>query len=259
MKKNEISFFEHNSIEVLFAYSSHSFPLHSHESFCFGFAEEGDVTFTIAGVRRRLKAGMAFIIPTDTGVKIETDSSYRYVTVCFKKKLKDKLNSYDYTGYYIQLQNADELRECCERFASEDTADSARALFSAAAEAMEPLMEVSDKRDSMSGESDIVRNARRYIIAHADRPFSLQKTAAAGHVSRFYLIKLFKRKMGVTPHQYFIQAKIRRAKDMLNEGAKELDISTMLNFVDQSQLCNIFRKEMGISPDAYQKHYRKKD
>ena len=57
--KNVIDFYEKNSIEILFANSEHNFPLHSHECFCFGIVEEGEVTFTIDGKQTVLSTGIS--------------------------------------------------------------------------------------------------------------------------------------------------------------------------------------------------------
>lgn len=253
--ENEIHFYEHNSVEVLIARSSHTFPLHSHESFCFGIIEDGSVTFTIGGIRRELKKGMAFLIPPNVGIRIEADTAYQYVTVCLKDEWKEEVSRYSYRSYYMNLINIESIQEGYRHFIEEDSLQSAQDLFQRITQTMQPLMRKCENGQMTYEENDIVKNARTYMLRHAAERFSLEKTAEASHVSKYYLVKLFKRKMGVTPHQYFVQTKIRYAKRMLGMGKEELTVTSDLRFSDQSQLCNLFRKEMGISPGSYKKHY----
>lgn len=68
--KNFITMIEKDSIEILKAESNHSFPLHSHECFCFGIVHQGRVIFEIGNDKKELSKGMCYIIPSNVGVII---------------------------------------------------------------------------------------------------------------------------------------------------------------------------------------------
>lgn len=252
--KNQIRFYEKNSIEILFAYSNHTFPLHSHECFCFGVIEEGCVTFSINGNRKMLCSGMAFIIPSDVGVLIQAKEHYRYITICLKNKWKEYLKHLEFKDYYLTLSTSENIHKMCLNYVNNGSAEE---LVQSIVILMQPItvngLETSERKEI----NVAVKAASEYICKHAEEKFSLDTLADAAHVSKYYLVKLFKREMGVTPNQYYIQAKIRMAKQKIMSTQKEVNVAMELNFNDQSHLCNLFKKQMGISLQNYKKNFKK--
>ena len=54
--------------------------------------------------------------------------------------------------------------------------------------------------------------AQDYMQTHFQEAVSLEKLGAICGVSKFYLIKLFGKWTGMTPHQYLLQVRIGKAK-----------------------------------------------
>jgi AraC-like DNA-binding protein len=133
---------------------------------------------------------------------------------------------------------------------------SARAFVRSIATLMRPVTVKGGEKRERKETSGIAEAAGEYICRHAEEKFSLDALAGAAHVSKYYLVKLFKREMGVTPNQYYIQAKIRMAKEKIMSPQKEVDVAMELNFNDQSHLCNLFKRQMGISLQNYKKSFR---
>ena len=254
--KNQITFFEKNCIEILFAQSSHNFPLHSHDSFCFGVIEEGEATFCIDGKSRLLRQGMAYVIPPDTGVTIRGRGTYRYITICIKKEWRDFFPDFSPMDFYLDLSSSQAVQELCEDYLLRENPEH---FVAEIVRLVKPLYgEAADKSGGGSGQkSPIVEEARAYIRQNVNKKFSLQELAEAIHVSPYYLVRLFKKEMGVTPNQYYIQARMYHAKKELLSRPSEADVAMELNFTDQSHLCNQFRRQMGISPGDYRKNFQR--
>jgi len=72
--KNIITFYEKGAVEILHGKSTHSFPIHSHESFCIGVIKKGKVLFNINNSKKLLKENMVFIVPSNTGISINAYS-----------------------------------------------------------------------------------------------------------------------------------------------------------------------------------------
>ena len=110
-----------------------------------------------------------------------------------------------------------------------------------------------------NSESSSVTNQREilkeYIRQHLYEPFNLEQVASYLHISKYHFIRKFKQKVGVTPNQYYIQAKIYAAKQALKQNEKETDVAANLNFSDQSYLCNVFKKQMGISMKDFKQNF----
>ncbi len=251
--KNHIRFYEKDSIEILFACSEHTFPLHSHECFCFGVVEEGSVTFTINGVRKTLLPGMVFLVPSNTGVLIEAEERYRYITVCLKNEWKKQLKSLEFRDYFLTFPSSETIRGLCRNYIEDGSAET---FVNALLALMQPV--IADRTEEIEERAGrcMAEAACEYIRSHAQEKFSLDALADAVHVSKYYLVKVFKREMGVTPHQYDVQVKMHFARERILGSQKEVDLAMELDFNDQSHLCNLFRKQMGISLQDYKKNYR---
>ncbi|WP_246627670.1 helix-turn-helix domain-containing protein [Paenibacillus solanacearum] len=91
----------------------------------------------------------------------------------------------------------------------------------------------------------------QYIHAYLDRNLSLDEIAAASHVSPSHLVRLFKDATGLTPHQYVIQEKIRRAQKLLIGGMPAHEVAAILGFSDQSHLHRHFKRLLGVTPREF--------
>ena len=251
--KNQIDFYEKDSIEILFASSDHTFPLHSHACFCFGIVEEGCVTFSINGNQKLLGPGMAYIIPSNTGVAIQAEGNYHYITVCIKNKWKERLKHLEFSNYFLPFLSSSEIHKMCMRYI---TCGSAESFVQSIVSLMQPVIVKDTSKYERKATSGVVEVAGQYIYRHAQEKFCLDTLADAVHISKYYLVRLFKEEMGVTPNQYYNQAKLRMAKEKIMSTKKEVDVAMELNFNDQSHLCNLFKRQMGISLQNYKKSFK---
>ncbi len=70
-------------------------------------------------------------------------------------------------------------------------------------------------------------------------------------VSKYYLIRKFKSSIGMTPHKFCIQNRIRKSQGMLDEEKSIGRIAAEMGFYDQSHFDKAFRRIVGISPSEY--------
>src|SRR5262245_43846244 len=57
--------------------------------------------------------------------------------------------------------------------------------------------------------------AALWIEAHAHEPIDLESAAAEAGLSAFHFLRLFRDVLGVTPHQYLVRSRLRRAAGLL--------------------------------------------
>ena len=79
----------------------------------------------------------------------------------------------------------------------------------------------------------------------------LEQLAEQIYISKYYLIRKFKSVVGLTPHQFQIQNKIRRSQELIEEGKELIEVSNELGFYDQSHFIKSFNKVVGVSPKEY--------
>ena len=71
-------------------------------------------------------------------------------------------------------------------------------------------------------------------------------------MSPFHFSRLFKRSIGMTPHQYLSQQRVERAKQLLKKSDRLIiDIALECGFSSHSHLSKQFRQITGITPKAY--------
>jgi AraC-like DNA-binding protein len=62
--------------------------------------------------------------------------------------------------------------------------------------------------------------AAAWIDAHAHQPVSLERVARTAGLSPYYFLRVFAKVLGVTPHQYLVRSRLRRAARLLSEGTQ---------------------------------------
>ena len=71
-------------------------------------------------------------------------------------------------------------------------------------------------------------------------------------VSTSHLNAVFKSYTAMTPYQYFISIKIRKAKELLEAGALPIkEVAFRLGFNDQYYFSRLFRKKTGVAPSRW--------
>jgi AraC-like DNA-binding protein len=89
---------------------------------------------------------------------------------------------------------------------------------------------------------------------HADRAgLDLNALAKEMGLSRFQVLRTFKRRYGLPPHAYQLSVRVARARQLLVMGMTPADVAAECGFVDQSHFTKHFRRFLGVTPMAYAK------
>ena len=96
--------------------------------------------------------------------------------------------------------------------------------------------------------------AHRYIMENVSERITIADICAAVGCSKTNLISTYKRDYGMTINEAINEAKLDKAKSMLDEG--ELSISAIAEktgFYDQSYFSKVFSAKCGMSPSEYRR------
>ena len=104
-------------------------------------------------------------------------------------------------------------------------------------------------------EPRVVRLAREIIDdCYADNTqTSLRALAECIGVTPFHLVREFTHSVGLSPHRYVVQTRVRRAGELLAHGVPPSLVAAMTGFVDQSHLTMQFKRYVGTTPACYQR------
>lgn len=93
-----------------------------------------------------------------------------------------------------------------------------------------------------------------YIHEHLQQDLSLKEIAAIAQISQYHFSRLFKQKMGITLHQYILQRRIERAKELLQHSQLSIaDVALRVGFCDQSHFTRSFKRIVGMPPKQFLK------
>lgn len=91
-----------------------------------------------------------------------------------------------------------------------------------------------------------------WIDAHADSTVDLESTARTAGVSPFHFLRLFSNVLGVTPHQYLVRARLRRAAKLLADDTRPItSVAFDAGFGDLSNFVRTFHRAAGVSPRRF--------
>jgi AraC family transcriptional regulator len=97
-----------------------------------------------------------------------------------------------------------------------------------------------------------LRQALEYIEDNLSQNISLVEIARQIDMSQHYFCRSFKQSIGITPHQYLIQQRVERAKQLLTRSKLTiLDITDECGFANPSHFAKYFRQHTGISPRQF--------
>ena len=103
-------------------------------------------------------------------------------------------------------------------------------------------------------EDDPVRLACAYVKRHFAEKVTLDDLAREAAVSPSYLIRLFKRQLETTPHDYLLRYRISRAKELLAETTlTSAAIAERVGFSSDSNFSYRFKQMTGQGPRAYRR------
>ena len=88
-------------------------------------------------------------------------------------------------------------------------------------------------------------------------PLTLNELATEAGVSKFHFVRLFREKVGATPHAFLVRLRLEAAQSML--AASDLEVGTiagLCGYARGSDLATAFRRRFGITPLAWRAESR---
>jgi AraC family transcriptional regulator len=108
-------------------------------------------------------------------------------------------------------------------------------------------------RVSASDEKRVAR-ALRHMEMHAHERLDLDRIASVAAMSKFHFLRVFRRVAGVTPHQYLLNFRLRRAAaNLLTTAEPVSNVAYDAGFGDLSTFNAAFRARLGTSPRAFRR------
>lgn len=109
------------------------------------------------------------------------------------------------------------------------------------------------QREVRTAGERIAARAREVLEGRMTEPPSLEKLASDLGTGPFALLRAFRDLYGIPPHAWLTDARVRRARLLLDAGRSPAEAAVAVGFTDQPHLNRHFTRIVGVPPGAYQR------
>ncbi|QCD58634.1 AraC family transcriptional regulator [Streptomyces hawaiiensis] len=109
------------------------------------------------------------------------------------------------------------------------------------------------RRQVRTAGARIAARARGVLEERMAHPPTLEQLAADLGTSPFALLRAFRGVYGMPPHAWLTDARVRRARRLLDTGTAPSEVALAVGFTDQPHLNRHFSRMVGVPPGAYQR------
>jgi AraC-like DNA-binding protein len=109
---------------------------------------------------------------------------------------------------------------------------------------------VSGARPAADANADM-RGVRACLEANLASPPTLAELAAIVGLSRYQVLRRFRRQYGLPPHAWLIQRRAERARRLIARGERLSEAAASSGFADQSHMTRVFIRQFGFTPGVW--------
>ena len=93
---------------------------------------------------------------------------------------------------------------------------------------------------------------------HPEADFDIDELVASTMLSPSTLVNRFKQLTGLPPHAFLLKCRIHRAQDALTQTDRTVgDIASELKFASAQHFATRFKRETGLTPQAWRGTFKK--
>lgn len=250
---------------------------HNHDFFEVYFFISGNVTYIVEGKAYRLKPWDILIIHNQELHKpiVEPGETYERIVLwvnpdflaqhsdgksnlalCFETKAQENhtlIRPSAETVAYIKNILA-RFEKACNSFSFGSSILKNIYLLELLVYLNKAFLETFNEESDMDIEFDEkVDSIMKYINSNLSSPLTLDELSSRFYISKYHLLREFKKYTGYTIHQYIQQKRLIMAKSLLKEGVRVTEVCEHCGFGDYSNFIRAFKKAYGISPGKYYK------
>lgn len=254
-----------------------SYPLHNHVSvFTVGIVLEGLLTLTANQETKIYKKNQTFSIPPYVPHSISADDSYSLLSLCIPKDILQRysmdLIKNNFKKFLTVLQNTRKIDSLpTEAIPSQSNVLPTEAILSQLnaflTEAIPAQLDTLPTEPSLSqlnvlptgftsaGQNSFIVQLKEQLELRPEDTFRVSSMAQQAFISKYHFIRSFKKEVGLTPHQFQIQNRIRKAQRSISKTETIAEAALLAGFWDQSHFTKQFEKYVGLTPSDYKRSY----
>ena len=221
LKNNPLTYSEHNHVSV----------------YTIGLVLDGEITLKCDKMNTVYPANSFFIVAPYQVHALLLSETYEMISICIHKN-------------YIKEHLSSEVLDLITKALQQPLPNINNTLLETAINALY------DGKTFQSLDSAILTSAH-FLYCSPEDHRGLKEMADEVCYSQYHYIKRFKQQVGITPHKFQLQNRVRKAQRMIESGEISTNIAFDLGFYDQSHFTKCFKSIVGLTPSEYRKSVKK--
>lgn len=215
------------------------------------FVNSGEVSYKDNTKTIKLKKNHLYCFPTDKTYSLSQDKNNKLNCLFLH------LSIFPYhIPHLVEISFKDDLllkdiKSILEKLITQNRQEAQLSIMAPITEALTAYLKANDYIKLYS--SPIV-NALEMIAKNPQINYSVNELSLACAYNDQYFIRLFKKELGVSPHQYILFYKMNIAIKLLQSGQSISRISDELGFNELRSFGRCFKKQYGMSPTEFKKY-----
>ncbi|MDE6220508.1 MAG: AraC family transcriptional regulator [Lachnospiraceae bacterium] len=233
-------------IEIIFCDSSTiSYPAHNHVSvLTIGIVLDGSIVLTANNKALTYEKNQTFFICPYVPHCILAHSRYTLLSLCIDKNAV--------THYAAEKMQNNVIALLTSTLNTEEISQHQIVqLLHCLNTAIRSFSLISDANLCSIERNPWINDIKKQLELYPERDLSLDEMAKNAFVSKYHLIRSFQAEVGLTPHQFQLQNRIRKAQRLLHKTKTITEVALATGFCDQSHFIKQFEKQVGMTPRTY--------
>lgn len=228
-----------------------TYEKHNHTSkYIFGMVLEGEIWIENQRGKRRYTKNDFFTIPIYQVHELAiANKETRVLTFCigrkfFQEYLEEQDKAFCFIDEYLKLLNRQKIINNGQM----------KAFSTGFSEFIQRyFMNKDDGYNTSLVISEDIAQIKNLLEEEPEKERTLEQLSDEFYLSKYYLLRKFKEQIGLPPHRFQIQNRIRKVQRLLEEGWSTVAAANEMEFYDQSHFQKHFQKVVKMTPGAYVK------
>lgn len=239
----------------------HAFPPHFHDAYEFVLIREGAVCIDYRNKSHVALAGSFFAFQPGEVQSGGPQNNLAYTSLyalievplaveLMQEIIPERADPFALTVLFLPDACARQFEELCACFC--DTASALERESNLLLFIAELLLHTSDSSPKGT-EPAAVALVKDYLRNHLYARVTLGDLSQVTGLSRYHLLRTFKKAVGITPHGFLTSLRIGKARKLLRDQVSVKEVARLSGFADQAHLARLFKRYTGVTPSQYQR------